>query len=129
MEQFSLEKWLKDKSRKVVTRDGRSVRIICTDIIGHFPIVAAIKLEVGNEFIKEYDLRGRACLSSNDDCDLFFADEEEELTELQKTLEEDCDCYVNLYNSGKTREELREWIKGWCPRIIDLARKEILKCL
>lgn len=55
--------------------------------------------------------------------------EEDELTELQKTLEEDCDCYVNLYNDGKEREELREWIKGWCPRIIDLARKEIEKSI
>ena len=31
MEQFSLEKWLQDKNRKVVTRDGREVRIICWD--------------------------------------------------------------------------------------------------
>ena len=31
MEQFSLEKYLANPSRKVVTRDGRNARIICTD--------------------------------------------------------------------------------------------------
>ena len=31
MEQFSLEKYLANPSRKVVTRAGHSVRIICTD--------------------------------------------------------------------------------------------------
>ena len=31
MEPFNLEEYLKDSSRKVVTRDGRNVRIICTD--------------------------------------------------------------------------------------------------
>ena len=31
MEQFSLEKYLASPSRKVVTRDGSPVRILCTD--------------------------------------------------------------------------------------------------
>ena len=31
MKQFSLEKWLENPSRKVVTRRGNPVRIICTD--------------------------------------------------------------------------------------------------
>lgn len=31
MEQFSLEKYLANPSRKVVTRDGKNVRILCTD--------------------------------------------------------------------------------------------------
>lgn len=31
---FSLEEYLKDPSRKVVTRDGREVRIKCTDMDG-----------------------------------------------------------------------------------------------
>ena len=31
MEQFSLEKYLENPNRKVVTRAGRNVRIICTD--------------------------------------------------------------------------------------------------
>ncbi len=34
MEQFNLEEYLKNSNRKVVTRDGKSVRIVCTDMIG-----------------------------------------------------------------------------------------------
>lgn len=31
MEQFNLKKYLKNPNRKIVTRDGKDVRIICTD--------------------------------------------------------------------------------------------------
>lgn len=122
MEQFNLEKYLENPSRKVVTRDGRSVRIICTDIIGHFPIVAAIKLEVGNEFIKEYDLRGRACLSNEDCCDLFFADEEEELTEFEREL-------INAFDDAQhhTASKGIVFAKKYKEKLLDLAKKEIIK--
>ena len=44
MEQFSLEKYLANPSRKVVTRNGRNVRIICTDRRDlNFPIVTLIE--------------------------------------------------------------------------------------
>ena len=33
MKQFSLEEYLANPSKKVVTRDGRNVRIICTDLV------------------------------------------------------------------------------------------------
>lgn len=32
MRQFDLDEYLKNPNRKVVTRDGRSVRIVCTDM-------------------------------------------------------------------------------------------------
>ena len=45
MEQFSLEKHLANPSRKVVTRNGRNVRIISTDMNSkNYPIVALVKL-------------------------------------------------------------------------------------
>ena len=124
MEQFNLEKWLQNKSRKVVTRDGHNTCIVSAEKLGNKPIIAIVELDTSDEVYMFYP-DGRQ--EKHKEYDLFFADEEEELTELQKTLEEDCDCYVNLYNDGKTREELREWIKVWCPRIIDLAREELLK--
>lgn len=31
MERFSLEKYIKDPSKKVITRNGLNVRIICVD--------------------------------------------------------------------------------------------------
>lgn len=129
MEQFSLEKYIENPSRKVVTRDGRPVRIICTDANEETPIAALVTVkDIGLYRLATalYTKDGRYGVG-NSPYDLFFADEEEELTELQKTLEEDCDCYVNLYNNGKTREELREWIKCWCHRIIELATKELEK--
>ena len=129
MKQFNLEEWLQDKSRKVVTRDGRPVRIICTDANEETPIAVLVTVnDMGQDKLATalYTKDGRYG-SGNSSYDLFFADEEEELTELQKTLEEDCDYYVKLYNEGYTREELREWIKCWCHCIIDLARKEIEK--
>lgn len=79
MEQFSLEEYLKKPSRKVVTRDGRSARIICTDmknscpICSDFSIVTLISDDKG-EFILTYKEDGR--LSSDDnDFDLFFLPE------------------------------------------------------
>ena len=43
MKQFSLEEFKKNPNRKVVTRDGKPVRIICTDANGDYPVVALIK--------------------------------------------------------------------------------------
>lgn len=44
MEQFSLEKYLENPNRKVVTRAGRNVRIICTDRNSDdHPIVALLQ--------------------------------------------------------------------------------------
>ena len=42
MKEFNLTEYLKNPSQKVVTRDGREVRIICTDMKSDFPIVALI---------------------------------------------------------------------------------------
>ena len=129
MEQFNLEKYLENPSRKVVTRDGREVEILKTDFRGYKQIIGVVKnRDNKDDEVDQWDGQGNfRSLFGESKYDLFFADEEEELTEIQKTLEEDCDCYVNLYNDGKTREELREWIKSWCPRIINLAIKEFEK--
>ena len=43
MKQFNLDEYLKNPSRKIVTRDGKSVRIICTDYYGETPIIAKIE--------------------------------------------------------------------------------------
>ena len=42
MKPFNLKEYLKDPSRKVVTRDGEPVRIVCTNARGSFPVVALI---------------------------------------------------------------------------------------
>ena len=43
MKPFSLEEHLKNPSKKVVTRDGRNVRIICTDRVAkEYKLVALV---------------------------------------------------------------------------------------
>ena len=44
MKQFNLDEYLANPSRKVVTGDGRNVRIICTDSkIRNYPIIALVE--------------------------------------------------------------------------------------
>ena len=47
MKQFNLEEYLANPSMKVVTRDGRKARIICTDAKNNYPIVALIETPNG----------------------------------------------------------------------------------
>lgn len=73
MKPFSLEEYIKDPSRKVVTKDGRDVRIICTDRDNVFPIIALVRDKMG-ENIYGYDAQGT--LGNEDEpysSDLFFA--------------------------------------------------------
>ena len=57
MKPFNLEEYLKNPSRKVVTRDGRPVRIICTDRKGATPIIALVNdglsEELGHAFYSD----------------------------------------------------------------------------
>lgn len=56
MKQFSLNEYLANPSRKVVTRDGHSVRIICTDANRFFPIVALIEEMVKKVYFAIYQM-------------------------------------------------------------------------
>ena len=76
MKQFSLKEYLKNPM-KVITRDGREARIICTDKLGKYPIGALIK-EGKNEDFHTYTLDGVFFAAEEDDLDLFFATEKYE---------------------------------------------------
>ena len=112
MKQFNLEEYLKKPTRKVITRDGRSARIICTDAKGKYPVIALIEIENNNdEVISIYQKDGQ--FAQNDICkeDLFFAPEKHE-------------GYVNVFkgtsndyrHSGfriyKSKEDAEEAIEG-----------------
>lgn len=73
MEQFSLEKYLENPERKIVTRDGKKVRIICTNRADIKPVVALITLPNGNENIKSFWDNGIETAGSEGEDDLFFA--------------------------------------------------------
>ena len=79
MEQFSLEKYLANPSRKVVTRDGRPVRIICTDMKSYNEkIVGLIPSDTGIESIVTWTQQGKQYLNMDTPNDLFFAPEKQE---------------------------------------------------
>ena len=71
MERFKLDEYLNDTSRKVMTRDGRNVRIVCTDVKGSAPIVAVIEEKDKTENVFRYESDG--IMHGYHDLDLFFA--------------------------------------------------------
>ena len=77
MKQFNLEEYLKNPSRKVVTRNGRNARIICTDAKNVYPVVALIT-ENGSESLETYTKDGFNYMGEQVSTDLFFAPEKHE---------------------------------------------------
>ena len=77
MKEFNLNEYLKDPSKKVITRDGREVRIICTDFKSQMnkPIIALIKEDEDEENAFNFKENGRWHLPENKEnlLDLFFA--------------------------------------------------------
>ena len=89
MKQFNLEEYLKNPSKRVVTGDGRDVRIICTDRLGGFPVIGLAKTD-RVETVLFYTDTGRIYPGVPSAYDLFFDPERKE-------------GWVNLY---KSKEEL-----------------------
>ena len=77
MKAFSLEEYIKNPNRKVVTRNGRSARIICTDAKGNYPIVVLIE-EGGYDNALSYTKDGKHIEYKSSSSDLFFATEKHE---------------------------------------------------
>ena len=90
MKAFSLEEYIKNPSRKVVTRDGRPVKIHCTNYIGAQHIIAQVE---GNEYSSAFSNDGRFIVGDESPRDLFFAPEKHE-------------GWVNIYKAGVQRETL-----------------------
>lgn len=78
MKQFNLDEYLKNPSRKVVTREGKNVRIVCTDKKGNdYPVVALIEWEKVEEAC-DYTKDGYLNDGHITDYDLFFTPEKHE---------------------------------------------------
>ena len=89
MKQFNLQEYLENPSRQVGTRDGRKVRIVCTDRTGlnAKPIVALITLPNCDEIVKCFWTDGIDTAGSEDKNDLFFVPTKHE-------------GWMNLYKKG-----------------------------
>lgn len=58
---------------KVITRDGRAVRIGIWDAIGCFPLVGAIEDELCGSYARSWTCSGITYIDCTDDDDLFMA--------------------------------------------------------
>ena len=87
MKPFSLEEYLKNPDREVVTRDGRKVRIICTDRKGATPIIALVNDGLSEELGHAFYSDGKIFSDEDNELDLFFAPEKHER-------------WINLYKDG-----------------------------
>ena len=74
MKQFNLDEYLENPSKKVVTRDGRNVKIHCTNCVGPHPVIAEIE---GEKYSYFYDKNGGYHFRPSIN-DLFFAPEKRE---------------------------------------------------
>lgn len=126
---FSLEEYLKDPSRKVVTRDGREVRIKCTDMdgINGMVIVGLVRDDLMNKerpltWTKEGQYFVEAGETVND---LFFEDSKEPVVRKG---------WVNVYKSldgeiifgvvRKSKEEAEQASRGDRIDTIEVSWKE-----
>ena len=101
MKQFSLEEYLKNPSKKVVTRDGKNVTIHCTNFDGFSPVIAQTEgFCVSLAFHKD----GKYFTIKDSDFDLFFAPEKHE-------------GWANIYGKFlacdifSTKEKAEEYVK------------------
>ena len=77
---FNLEKYLANPNKKLVTRDGRNARIVCTDAKGTYPILALAKYD-NDEFESAVFYTKNGTLNSDGSkhpSDLFFESKKHE---------------------------------------------------
>ena len=110
MKEFNLTEYLKNPSQKVVTRDGRAVRIICTDAKGDEPIIALVyNNNRDEENVYTYNRDGSFYGDNYDYLDLFFdTNKREGWVNLFK--DEDIVYLTGIIHDSE--EEAKEAIKG-----------------
>ena len=97
MKQFDLKEYLANPSRKLVTGDGRKVKILCTNRKSTYPIVALVENhDSDNESVYSYRENGLySMFSQSEENNLFFAPEKHE-------------GWVNIYKSNYGGYELSQ---------------------
>ena len=96
MKQFDLKEYLANPSRKVVTRDGKNVRILCTDRkLDSKEVVGLTMNNDGTEGLLSWSKQGKSLSLNDSSFDLFFAPEKHE-------------GWVNIYKSNYGGYELSQ---------------------
>ena len=105
MKQFNLKEYFQNPSRKIVTRDGRNVRVLCINAKGDYPIVALIATLDGSiEFVCKFKKDGHFLDNddNNSNLDLFFVPEKHE--RWVNLYKEDDNIYASM-DTFKTKRE------------------------
>ena len=111
MKQFNLDEYLENPNRKVITRDGHNVRIVCTDCKNYeYPTVALVTYN-DDEFVVNCTKEGKCHTPNKYKYDLFFVSEKKEGW---------VNIYLDVENSSyvetciyKSKEEAEESGKKW----------------
>lgn len=103
MKPFNLKEYLENPSRKVVTRNGKPVKIHCTNYVTHRQVIAEIE---GSGCSESFSREGRYYNDiDNSSNDLFFAPEKHE-------------GWVNIYRSSANSND------PYCFNVIYTSEEE-----
>ena len=118
MKPFNLEEYLANPSRKVVTRDGRNVKIHCTNYyLGNRCIIAEVE-----GFDSSYSFNNRGLLYGTMDdspLDLFFAPEKKEgwINIFKGASDNRFLGYTCIFKTKENAEEGRKGVSGYITTI------------
>ena len=122
MKQFNLEEYLKNPSRKIVTKDGRNVRIVCTDKKGFNPILALVtRHDSIAEDIYLYTKNGELSEGNSTKSSLFFVPEKHERG--VNLYKEDDNIYASM-NTFKTKKEAETLSCSSCIATVKIEWEE-----
>lgn len=111
MKQFNLDEYLKNPNRKIITRDGHDVRIVCTDCKNYeYPIVALVTYN-DDEFVVNCTKEGKCHTPNKYKYDLFFVPKKKEGW-VNIYLDVENSSYIETY-IYKSKEEAKESGKKW----------------
>ena len=108
MKQFSIDEYLKNPLRKIVTRDGRNVTIHCTNLGKSLPVVAQIE---DAEFSQIYTKDGKSSFWLDSQDDLFFAPEKKVVW---LNIYKGCDGPITSYYAFSSKEDAEESSRHGC---------------
>ena len=108
MKPFSVDEYLKNPLRKIVTRDGRKVTIHCTNFGTVQPVVAQIE---GMEFSVLYTRDGKYSYFQDTQNDLFFAPEKKVVW---LNIYKGCNGPITSYYAFSSKEEAEESSRHGC---------------
>lgn len=115
---FTLDAWLKDKSQKVETKDGRPSRILCWDRRGERTLVVLVQQPLGYDDVLFYYESGLADgFGRESDEDLFLITPEPEMTKFEKAVDA-------IYESCGVKELQ---VKKKASELLSIAKQQLLQ--